>query len=334
MGMRLSITKVFVITLFAIVFFGCGKKVSEKYDEIKDESISLNIDKREYSNVSIDSTITLELNDDYFKPTFDKSGTKLFATTNGNVGLFLIDLTTTKVDTISTMRGAGIDYCSNVTDVYFIESIYDEKIHTRNYSIKKYNFREGSVSQIAEENSRLYSLKLEDDFLSYFVRDSLRIINVSDGSFVNSKDFRFERYLISKNTIRKMSSNGYEEFRLSTKNNLSNFQMMDDDYLLVEIASEGYYKYSTRDTSKILIGNYTSTNFCRATKLFAYVDSENDGHFTTKSKIGVKHLVNDIKLTISEADYKCENPSWSEDGEKLVFNTFDGKLRIAHLSYN
>ncbi len=320
------------VTIFFLII-GCDKDIEKEQAPVSVDKTELKNTVLEFDKIQVDSVVSLQLKGEFIKPIFDMDDRYLFLTKPGYKGIYRIDPAKLSIDTISVNRGAGYNFCIDTNSIFYVENEYDEKQQRRIYQVKQYNQLAKSFEVLATYKRKVHSLNIEGDVLSYFVGNEIKLIDVRTGEEIYQADTDLIRYAISKNYIERHTKDGVEKIPLSGKNNVSGIQVIDGTRLLVEVASEGLFEYSIIDSSRNYIGDYNSVNYNKTIQSISFVNSNNDGHKVVESRVGIKHIHKPIEKIITPQNILAENPSWSSNGRMLAFNTFDGTIKIAYLSY-
>ncbi|MBN1300383.1 MAG: hypothetical protein JW995_04135 [Melioribacteraceae bacterium] len=288
----------------------------------------------EYSSVMIDTVMQLKIYSEFIKPQFDSSGKFLLLTKDGYEGLYLYNLQDKKLKQITDGMGAGFHNCIAGENIYFVYNDYISGMG-RFYDLIRYDIVTGDSEKIYSSKRKIYSLmNHHSGYVSFFTRDSMYVIDLESKELIDNKLADVTRYLISENMLVKHSRGNQERIKVADDKNIISINYYCSDTLLVEIAGDGLFKYSLSSGSKSLVGNYKNAVYTRATDCYAYIVPEDDGYRVMKSELYITNPEKQINIKISsDSNALEENPCWSMNGKMLAYNTFDGQIMLAHLSY-
>lgn len=267
-------------------------------------------------------------------PKFSSDDSKLIITSANYSGLFSYNLKNEELSIITESNGAG--YNPIIDNDIVIFRTFDIKNGKKYHSINSFDLKT-KRSEILEADKR--SLKLPSQTLN---RD-LYILN----------NFETQKLLFQTNSVAK--SNVDSKAIFVEDNNL--YLVDDKTKKILNPLGSGVYVWESfsKDGSKIVfsfgnkgtfvcdlegtilhsIENAHYPKFSPDGKFISYMIDEDDGYNYTSSDIFVYSLENQLSFEITTTTDKIEMfAEWSNDGNKLVYNTTDGEVFISTIQIN
>lgn len=317
------------IVLLLILFSGC----TEKTEEIKtEENLSAPL---LIKNISVE---TVNASNQMFRnPIFSEDGSKLFFTSTVNSGLWMHDL---KIDTTYRLNEETVsagNYLSDISSssVIFIHSSYDEKEKKRRFFVAKQKLTADSVINIYSSERRLSQLELSAaDKISFFERDSLLVLDISNSRNYNWKNTGVNILKASRNSIIEYSAGRMNRYTVLEQGNVLWPQIVNQNEFLYNGSGKGTFLFNRETGKSKQIGDFNRPIYSPANNLLIYIREENDGHTVSSSRLYIMNLDTKYGIPVDpDNNYVEENPAWSPDGSQIVYNTVEGKIKIAHLEF-
>lgn len=289
----------------------------------------------QYSNVTVDSVVVLDLEGMNLHPVFTEDDKNLLYTNLGYNGIFRYNINAEEVDTITSIEKSGYSFALINNNLYFAFNNYNSENKSRSAALIKHDMESGEEETIYQSNKRIQGVTAQkNDQLSFFVRDSLFIYNTRSGDFLELDQFAGQSYLISKGMIRYITRDGITEHLISDKFNIVDVEPVSPDSVLINLAGQGLFLFNPKTGS---VDSMNTDFFPRydGHNLYAFTYQATDGHKIDTSRVFIKSLDGSIKTPVSTDRLNLdENPAWSHNGRMIAYNNFNGQLKIAYLSYH
>jgi len=282
---------------------------------------------------------TIDLPDSirFIAPRFTPDGENLLLTSAGYRGLWLFDLNEQKLSRLNNYFGAGYQpqFLENGEKILFRYDRYPNRLRHSYMAVQ--NLADKKVTNIISNKRDLSPpLICEENKFVYLLKDRLYIYNLN-----NNKSSSLQSYSQSIN----------QPFTYTLDDNLILFD--NGHKQLLNPAGHGHYIWSSAspDGNKILFtvagqatyisdieGNILSTikqastpKWSPNSKWILFTLEKDDGHRITSSDIYMISSRGEKKHNLTATPDKIElNPSWSPDGNKIIYETGE-KIEIIHL---
>ncbi len=284
--------------------------------------------------VKVVSIQQVKVNTPVYHPEFMPDG-NLLVTSESYDGLGIVNLKTQSYTNLTTMHGAGYYPAISEDGKFIVTRSMDDKDFTQN--LYKLDVATKKVSGIVQKIDHINQIKVEKGELTYAVKGKAakaRLTNVAlptttrISTYVTEENLKIVVYRGSVRTVLDPLK--------------GQFGSWDPQYCWTSLSPDGKsILFTCRNNSyvcNISGGNLVNLGQIRAPKWCGndYVvgmNDANDGHNFTKSDILiVKANGNGLQqLTTSSSDIKMF-PAASADGNKIAFNTLDGKIFIMTIS--
>lgn len=317
------------IVLLLLIFSGCEEK-SEEIKTLQSISAPLSI-----KNISVE--IINASNQMFRNPKFSEDGSKLFFISTKKSGLWMHDLKNDTTYRLNDKTASAGNYTSDIfsTSVIFIHSSYDKNEKKRKFFVGKQKLDVDTITNIYLSERRLNQLELTaENNVSFFEKDSLIIIDIKNSKNYNWKKTEVNILKANRNSIVEYSEGRMRRYNVLDKGNVIWPQHIRENEYLYNGSGKGTFLFNRTTGISKQIGNFTHPNYNQKNNLLVYIREENNGHTVTSSRIYIMNL--DVKYGIpvdSGNIYVEENPAWSPDGNQIVYNTVEGKIKIAHLEF-
>jgi len=286
------------------------------------------------SKITIDSLVEIELNEPFIKPVFGVGDSTVFLTKEGYKGIYKYSIGSNVIDTVTNVQGAGYNYLIDSTFVFYTANEFSPSSGRSSY-IFEYNVNNKKTKTVYTSAQRINNLYLVSSrVLSFFENDSIKYFDVRSGHIINQNFISAEVFRIRGGDIENYTGYKKTVYQIS-KNNIVSVEKINNDSILVNAAEEGLYLYNPYNNTKELLGDFNFPKWNNFYKIFVFTSEINDGHKIISGNLFLSNLSRSINFPLSDSlNTLYENPSWSNDGKKLVFNTFQGAIKIVYLSYN
>jgi len=286
--------------------------------------------------IAVNKIEKLDLSDTgaFFYPQFSPDGNKLYFTSANYHGMWQLDLPTSQLAQINNYSGAGLSPVFTQNGEYLIFKKEEYLKHKKYSSIVAYNLKTKSET-VLEETNRSLTLP----FLS------------TSGELVYKKK---NKYYSFKQDLSDKTEKFTGKIIDSNKSNLILLENGSPNTLNVSVDTKFLWASLSPDQSKILftkagtgtfisdllgnilveLGNANAPVWSPDGKWVVYMDDEDNGYHYTSSEIFIISENGTQKLQVTNTDNEIEMyPKWAPSGDKIVFNTNTGIIKIAYLVF-
>jgi Tol biopolymer transport system component len=273
-------------------------------------------------------------NNPAFYPQFSPDGNKLYYTSANYSGIWEYNINNYKNSQINNYIGAGMSpvFTNDGNAIVFRKDEY--KNRRKHSSIVAYNFKSKSEIILEADNRYLtLPVKSTNGSIVYKKKNKFQIFSQDLKSKINN----FNGKLIDANNDNLIL---YEDSNPITLNFSEDSQYLwaslsaDQSKMLFTKAGEGTYVSDLKGNVLVELGYGNAPVWSPDGKWIAYMVDKDDGHQFTKSDIYIVSEDGQSKYKVTESEHEIEMyPQWSPDGIKIVFNTIDGIIKIAHLEF-
>jgi Tol biopolymer transport system component len=281
--------------------------------------------------INVQETITaVDLPSQRFtSPQFSPDGNQILFSEVGYRGLWLYDLKTKQIRQLNDLPGAGFAplFSANGDRIYFWS---DQYINFRRYSsLASQNINDSQIQYLIENERRLFPVTmLADETIIYRQNKELKSVSRTTKAAYLSKPIEEifgysegQKMVLVINGIRKeltpFGANNYIWFSLSP----------DKTRLLFTVAGGGTFIADLNGQILVKLGKANAPKWSPDGKWIVYMVDEDDGHTFTASDIWVATSDGMTKLQLTHTSHEIEMfPAWSPQMDKIVFETFSGKI--------
>jgi len=312
----------FKILWLLILVTACNKVEENQYtvfSEIEEISASEIID------------LTTPGDGKFFYPKFTATGSKAVFTTENYSGLWYYDFETKIINQLNPSIGAGINFDVSKTGekVYFRLQSTSAKGDIRNYSIAEQDINSKLINILYTSQNYISGPKpLDDGNVAFLFDNGIKVLNGKDKKFIDDYD--------TENLIAFADGNSIKYLKLGKSELVIPYS--EGNILWVEVSSKndniyfnnsekgtGVYKIESKEI--IWLGDYKYLRCSNSSNLLVYSYYENFNYDLFFSVEGSLKRYNFSKSSNENEIF----PSWSADGERIIYNTAEGIIKLAKL---
>lgn len=312
---------------FLFLLISCGNKTVD--ETAKGQLSPVSIDSIAASSQKI---IIEDAGEQYYFPRCSPDGSKIIVTGSNYKGIWSFNIKDQKLLKLTDEDKSGYEYVSskNGNTIFFIGAKFIDDIRRYDYSLQAAEAETGKKETLFSSRNRMSNLKLIDDnTLSFFFADSLVFFSTSFKKFIAQPLSDFKIIKVYGNKLFVYTRNGQKEMTPFGEDNIISVDEspVKNEFLLY-VAGKGMYKYFSEADDFRFLGDFQNAAYSPNGKMIAYTIEENDGHHITGSEIFIALLekTKSFRLTNTK-DVHEMNPAWSPNGESIIFNTEDGKIK-------
>jgi len=275
--------------------------------------------------------LTFQKHGAFYATAFHPDGNSILASSPNFKGLFLIELTSKKIQELTNLQGAGYEPCFN-SDGSKLFFRFDEFISMKKYSsLFEYEFNSGKTTLLEEKNRNLTSPQVANNRLNYqsngiqkyTLISSMKSANVQNEPWLQLENLKIVIY--QNETQKEILPNG------------------DGSYIWASLSPDKtklVYTFQGRTTfvcdlqGKIIaeVGRLNAPKWLNNQTIIGMHDQDN-GYITTGSEIYAYSLTDNKQTILSTPKGKMAMyPIPSPDGKKIVFQTEKGELFILNVT--
>ena len=270
----------------------------------------------------------------YYYPKFSNDDSKIFFTTENYKGIYYYDLSNKQIKIVNEDIGAGYEYSLTPDDktIYFR---VDNYINGRKYtSIKSKDLSSLEEKTIVNDKRELSSPKvldngniafnLNDQLKSETADDDLKNILSKNDALVFIENSKIALYINGQKRILTPAGNG---------NYIWPSISPDKSKLLFTLAGKGTFISDLEGNIISKIGYADAPKWSTDSKWILYMVDKDNGDYVTSSDIFVYSVDSGTKLQLTNTSNEFEMyPEFNKTGNKIVCNTYDGKILLIELS--
>ncbi|MDD5764797.1 MAG: hypothetical protein PHW79_00910 [Candidatus Marinimicrobia bacterium] len=271
----------------------------------------------------------------YFtSPQFSPDGTKILFSESGFKGLWLYDMNRKTTTQINDLPGAGYEpsFTKDSKQVIFRTDNYIK--YKRYSSLAVQTIADKQIEYIAKDVRFMSPASvLEDQTIVYRKGDEVAAYNTSRKEALQAKaaqeTYGFiedEKIILVvdgvRNEIKPMGDNNYIWFSLSP----------DKTKMLFTVAGGGTFITDLAGNVQVRLGKANAPKWSPDGKWIVYMVDEDDGHTMTASDIWAAASDGALKVRLTETAADIEMyPAWSPAMDRIVFETFGGKIAYMNI---
>ncbi len=270
----------------------------------------------------------------YYYPKFSNDDSKIFFTTENYKGIYYYDVSEKQIKTVSEDIGAGYEYSLTPDDktIYFR---VDNYINGKKYSsLKSKDLSNLEEKTIVNDQRELSSPKvLEDGKVAYNLNNQLKSESTSeDLKNILSKN---DALVFIENSKIALYIDGQK--RILTPAGDGNYIWPsispDKSKLLFTLAGKGTFISDLNGNIISQLGYADAPQWSSDSKWIVYMVDKDNGDYVTSSDIFITSVDAATKLQLTNTPDEFEMyPEINRTGNKIVCNTYDGKILLIELS--
>lgn len=263
----------------------------------------------------------------FYYPQYNSDDSKLVLTSENYKGIWIYDLTSKSINKINDEFGAGYFPMFTNPDIIYYRT--DEYVNGMKYSsLKSYSLKDRNILTLIE-NKRFLSepIRKSGERILYTNNYTPEAFSETSQSLESLSSSEVIAFIENSDLI--LFSGGEKKVFNPMGNGNYIWQSISNDNSKVLFTLAGKGTYITDLSGKVLheIGKANAPLFSPDGKFVVYMVDKDNGDFVTESSIWVYSLSNGGKTQLTNANaYKAMYPKWSNSGNKIVFNTTDGKI--------
>ncbi len=270
----------------------------------------------------------------YYHPKFSNDDSKIFFTTENYKGIYYYDVSEKQIKTVSEDIGAGYEYSLTPDD----KTIYyrvDNYINGKKYSSIKSkdlsnleektlinNQRELSSPKILDDGKVAYNLN--DQLKSESTSEDLKNILSKNDALVFIENSKIALYIDGQKRILTPAGDG---------NYIWPSISPDKSKILFTLAGKGTFISDLNGNIISQLGYADAPQWSSDSKWIVYMVDKDNGDYVTSSDIFISSVdaATILQLTNTPDEFEMY-PEINHSGNKIVCNTYDGKILLIELS--
>ncbi len=273
-------------------------------------------------------------NRDFTSPQFSPDGSKILFTQSGFRGLWLYDLSDKSITQLNDHIGAGYEPVFTKDGRRIIFRV-DEYRGMKKYSSMAIQTIGVKKVDYIVKNVRFLSpaTRLKNESIIYRKDKDIKAYNMNRKESIQSggvdETFAYiegQKIVVHKNGERKelapLGDGNYIWFSLSP----------DKARMLFTLAGAGTFITDLEGKVQVKLGIANAPKWSPDGKWIAYMVDEDDGHTMIASDIWIASSDGKLRFRLTQTDDSIEMfPDWSPAMDKIVFDTFDGKIAYVNI---
>ncbi len=282
-------------------------------------------------NVIVEKITKVNTDGQYFLPKFSPDDSALLLTSENYKGLYLLDLKTSKVKTVTTENGAGFkakfDYSGN--KIFFRTFKF---VEGKKYSSEKiFDLLENkTLTLISDERNLTPPIQSFDGSVYCFQNGEVKEIEKS-----LMKNSSADKSVFIRNSLIVYREGEKEKVLKPFGEGIYVWPSLspDGNYILFTFGSKGSFVMDTEGNVLKALGDLHYPHFSPDGKWVVGMNDKDDGYKFVSSDILIVNLRNLKKFNITDSPEKIEMyPEWSHSGNEVTFHDLQGNIYIVKLS--
>jgi len=271
---------------------------------------------------------------EFFFPVLNNDASKLLLTKSNYQGLYLFELSTKKLTTVSEELGSGYKpaFSEDGNKIVYKVDKYDGI--KRFSDLMEYEISSGVTTELIS-NERFMNLVKSDDgkFLTVLTEKNKRAYNISN--FNLSEQNSQIRFVFTDSEKIIFSTNGVQsEYQPMGEGNYVWVSSSLDNKILFHFAGNGTFVNDLNNNSMYEIGYANAPVFTADGKYVIYMNDKDNGEKVISSDILVSSFDGTKTFNLTESEDILEMyPQISGNGKVIACNTDDGRIFLIEVSF-
>ncbi len=280
-------------------------------------------------------TVTENIRGNFIVPKFNKSGKVLLFTTESFKGIWFYDLQKEIINQLNKLPGSGYKFeLSEKEDlIYFRNKTFSKNKPRAKYTIVEQNIKTKEMNIIYLSKNVLTPPVQIGNEIIFLENDKPKAYNIKTKKIEEKITSTFI-YVVNNKLIRFTKDNK-ETISLNGMKPVSSKYTADKKNIVCLTATKGLLLLDNNGTVLNIYPKAFSLSKLNNSNLVVFTEEEDNGKQIVKSDIYIGFTNSDKKIKIGNLeDSKIFNPVWSGKGNKIAYNTEDGKIKIITLNIN
>lgn len=270
------------------------------------------------------------INESYMHPVWSPRGNRLAFTKPGYRGIWVKNLDDDEITQITDDPAAGFGFSWSHSGKAIVSRTVVYEGRKRSNALRVYNLQNGKATTLSEPGARFRGVpRWTADDTEIYVVGRRKLAVFSSGLGVTEIDTPTSQqmcYLKSgKIAITQSKTEVASIFEPVQRRRYINLALSPaGDRLAFEVMGGNLFVMNIDGTGLVDLGRGYRAQWAPDGQYLVYMITENDGHRFTSSDIYTIRIDATEKTNITDTKDKIEmNPSWSSDGKRIAFDTYN-----------